>query len=467
MIEELRIDGSSWRGRLLFTFVFSLIIYWSSFLFTFIHEVLGHGLVAILEGQNFYGFIATITEGLAFVTTGGEPWMDAMIAAGGIIVQFLFGVVVFLISFRLKGFTLRTVALLFAIMCMLTSGSYLFVGSMMKHGDPVGISYFLNVPSEALAFLGLTLIVFVCFITFPEFTKVLQNFFMFKSRRDAYVSLVLMFTMGTFPYFLLSAMLGASMYPLMSFFLVVVLVLVFFAYAVKKHKLPDTSLLQQRFMSWRGVGANLLLAIAVTAVWLGVFGPTVETAHGLLWEEFGPVGIANVKLTVYKDFTAKVEVRFRPAFSVLISENLWFSVKDSPNWDIYIEETERFITTMFNTMSLEVLATETDNADIWYLGKWHSGGARGVVTNLNLNHSANLKALNGEFVLRIIDPWAPLGFLDSFNITCDGLKITSYQYAPSIASDNTAGGIDEEYLLWLSETAEEAPDMFDITLIKD
>jgi len=466
-VEGFRIDGSGWRGRFFFSFFFFLTTYWASFLSTLIHEVLGHGLVAMLEGLSFHGFIVTLTEGMTFVTTSGTPLTDAMILAAGIVVQFLFGLVVFLVSFRLRGFTSKIVTLIFATLSMMNSSSYLLIGSIMKLGDPPLISSYANVPLEALAFLGIVLLAAVGVTTFPQIVKVLQDFLMFKSKRDAYVSVVLVFIFGSFPLFLLTTLMSGSASPLVTFLSIVLLVSTFMAFIVRRYKLPDVSVIQQKFVSWRGIGINLLLVIVSTTVWLGVFGYAIQTAHGLVWYEFGPIGVANVKVTIQGNLTARVETRFRPAFSVSISENLWFNVRNSPNWNIYIEEARRMVTNMFNTASFEFVATKADNADIWYSGIWHGGGARAVVVDINLNQSLNMQRSDNRVILRVNDPWAPRGYLDSFNLTYTGLRMINYLYRPMTAFDKTAGGMNEGYLLWMSKTSQEAPDAYIFTLVKE
>ena len=465
-MERFRIVGNNWRGKLLFSLFFFLTTYWASFFSGVIHEV-GHGLVALIVGQNFYGFVATLTGGFALVTLGEVSSTNAMISAAGIVSQFLFGLAIFLVSFKLKGFTSKIVLLTFASTSMINPGSYLLMGSIMKEGDPFLTSSYVNVSLEALAFLGCVLLVFVGSIAFPQFVKVLQDFLMFKSKRDSYVSVVFIFISGSFLNFLLITLVGASLYSMVAFLLVALLVSAFSAFAVKRYKLPDVSVIQQKFVSWRGIGTNLLLAIVCTTVWLGAFGYTLQTAHGLIWYEFGPVGVANVKVTVNYRFLARIEMRFRPYFSVSVSEKLWLGVKNTPNWKMYEQQAMLFAKNMFNTASFELVATKTDDADIWYLGKWHGGGARVVVIDLNLNKSINMQRLYGIYGLTVYDPWVPIGYLDSFNFTCNGLKMIDYACGPRGSSNIAAGGLNEGYLLWLNETPEEAPDVLFFMFVKD
>lgn len=459
-MSRFRIDGSIWRGRLLFSLFFLTTTYWASYSSSIVHELLGHGLVAKLVGQNFYGLIVTLTRGTALVTVSGISSTDAMISASGVIAQFLFGFVLFLVSFLLKGFTTRIVTLTFAITAMINSSSYLFIGSLVKQGDAVLISSDASISLEMLALVGFGLLVFVGLITFPQFVRVLQDFLMFKSRRDAYISVVFIFLLGSFPYFLLTALVGSSPYPFIAFLSVAPLALTFFAFVLMRYKLPDTGIIQQKYVSWRGIGTNLLLAVICTTVWLGVFGYTVETAHGMIWHEFGSVGVVNVKVTVYGNFVARVEMRFRPQFTVQMSENLWLSVKNWPNWKTYEQQAMLFARDMFNTLDFQVVTTKTDDADIWYMGKWHGGGARVVVIDLNLASSLNLQGSSDKYGLVINDPWTPVGFLDSFNFTCYGMKMLDYDFGPVGSFSADAGGLDEGYLLWLNENSREAPNTY-------
>lgn len=466
-MDRFKIDGSIWKGRLLFSLFFLTTTYWASYSSSIVHELLGHGLVATLVGQNFYGLIVTLSRGTALVTISGIPSTDAVISASGIIAQFLFGLVLFLVSFLLKGFTTRIVTLTFATMAMISSSSYLLIGSLMKQGDPVLISSYANVSIETLALAGFGLLVFVGLITFPQFVRVLQNFLMFKGKRDAYISVIFVFLLGSFPYFLLTALVGSSPYPFIAFLSVALLALTFFAFALKWYKFPDAGVIQQKFVSWRGIGTNLLLAVICTTVWLGVFGYTVETAHGVIWYEFGSVGVANVKVTVYGNFVARVEMRFRPYFTVQMSENLWLSVKNSPNWKTYVQQAMLFTRDMFKTLNFQVVTTTTDDADIWYMGKWHGGGARVVVIDLNLASSLNLQGSSDKYGLVINDPWIPVGFLDSFNFTCNGMEMLDYEFEPAGSFNAAAGGLDEGYLLWLNDNHDEAPNTYFFTVSKE
>lgn len=465
-MERFRIVGNNWRGKLLFSLFFFLTTYWASFFSVVIHEM-GHGLVALLVGQNFYGLVATLTDGWALVSISEVSSTNAMISAAGIVAQFLFGLTIFLVSFKLRGFTSKIVTFTFANTSMINSGSYLLTGSIMKKGDSVLISSYANVSLEALAFLGCVLLVFVGLIAFPQFVKVLQDFLMFKSKRDAYVSVVFVFILGSFLNFLLITLVSASLYSMVASLPVALLVSTFSAFAVKRYKLPDVSVIQQKFVSWRGIGTNLLLAIVCTTVWLGAFGYTLQTAHGLIWYEFGPVGVANVKVTVNYRFLARIEMRFRPYFSVGVSEKLWLSVKNTPNWKMYEQQAMLFAKNMFNTANFEIVATKTDDADIWYLGKWHGGGARVVVIDLNLNKSINMQRSYGKYVLMVNDPWMPIGYLDSLNFTCNGLRMIDYAYGPRGSLNIAAGGLNEGYLLWLNGTPDEAPDVLSFMFVKD
>jgi hypothetical protein len=102
------------------------------------------------------------------------------------------------------------------------------------------------------------------------------------------------------------------------------------------------------------IAIGLVATLALTT-WLGAFGPTSETAHGVVFEEF-PYFV-NVRITVWDNLTADVRLAFRPG----PFEDAWAGLRNAPpKWDQYLNESDEFMRDMFGTNGSRLLDYGTD-----------------------------------------------------------------------------------------------------------
>jgi hypothetical protein len=187
------------------------------------------------------------------------------------------------------------------------------------------------------------------------------------------------------------------------------------------------------------------------ATWLGAFGPTSTTAHGIVIEE--RPNYVNVRVTLWRNLTADVELAFRPG----PFDGAWASLRGSePRWGQYLAEAESFASAMFGTNGYQFLDHFTDDGAFWYLGEWHGGGSRVI----RMRVLALKVAVGGEGHMSLVlrDPWKPEGFTDSVRISLKGLYLVNSTPRGTMNYSDTA-----ESIVWLNNSTEASP--FEYALI--
>jgi len=109
----------------------------SAFLATMVHEVLGHGLSAILMGGTFDGLeIHWTGQGLAHVSYPGEPYAAALVYLAGIFANILVGLVLLRLAvYREVPYFPRLILLLFAADSVLGASVYMFWNALFRRPD--------------------------------------------------------------------------------------------------------------------------------------------------------------------------------------------------------------------------------------------------------------------------------------------------------------------------------------------
>jgi hypothetical protein len=299
------------------------------------------------------------------------------------------------------------------------------------------------------------------YVFFTKATSLLQNYFFFRGRKDLFFSMIISIVMGPtihIPYLFILDVEMLLLY-LVAFAADVTILVTVGAVATKTYRLSDAALVKHLRVPKGSIAVFSVLVILTTATWLGLFGPTYSSGHGILLQEY-PV-YCNVSIDVVSDQTALLNFSYRPPSL----DQAWQLVKDRDDWPLYLEVTAMSVERMFNTSKHEVLSMETTDDDFWKDGRWHSGGARLITVQLDLSESPNWQRIEDEFILTIHDPWKPrwLAFLNAVNITSTAFSIVDYEYAPSAVMNIPLGGVQESYLLWLNTHLEESPETYVIT----
>jgi len=461
------LDFGTVKGKAVYIFLISLYTISAAYLGTLIHEIIGHGLLAVLLGGNFYGFYAS-PFGVSFAFVSLNPisplWQDFLVYSGGILAEMIFGLVaLFLIAPRLKGFTNRLFVILFALTAMSGSMNYLIFGSIFHVGDPVGISLSAKVPALYLAIIGFAFrLVFIALIAWAYLWFV-SDYVSLRSWLDGFKALVLLWAFPPIVSFLLGIQFVedltlSSLSPLWIVISIVVALLVsvfvakFYGKPVQIELKPITS---------RNAVTILLIFFLTISIWLVAFGPVPSQARGIAWavppeNELSLAG--NVEFFVYSNLTATVKFKFRPAFDY---PPFWEKIKAQPDWVYYIQTSQTMLQIMLDIKDYRIVKDYQDDfTGVWAYEKTHHG-ARVVVYNVNLKASSYLvKTAEGNYALTIVDPWKPQGYLDSIQIAqTPGVQLLSYTTNPP--SSPTSGEVIAGYLIW-QNLPTTAPDTYRI-----
>jgi len=461
------LDFGTVKGKAVYVFLISLYTISAAYLGTLIHEIIGHGLLAVLLGGNFYGFYASpFGVSFAFVSLKSHSplWQDFLIYSGGILVEMIFGLVVlFLITPRLRGFTNRLFVILFSLSAMSGSMNYLIFGSIFHVGDPVGISFSAKVPALYLAIIGFAVrLVFIALIAWAYLWFV-SDYVSLRSWLDGFKALVLLWVFPPIVSFLLGIQFVedltlSSLSPLWIVISIVV-ALVTSAFVAKLYGKPVQ--IELKPVTSRNAVTILLVFFLTISIWLAAFGSVPSQARGIAWavppeNELSLSG--NVEIFVYSNLTATVKFKFQPAFDY---PPFWEKIKAQPDWAYYTQTSQTMLQIMLGTQDYRLIKEyQDDYTSVWAYGRFHQG-ARVIVYTVNLKASSNLvKTAEGNYALTIVDPWKPQGYLDSIQIAqTPGVQLLSYTTNPP--SSPTSGEAIAGYLIW-QNLPTTAPDTYRI-----
>jgi hypothetical protein len=108
----------------------------------FLHEFVGHGLVALLFGGRFEAFSLTLFAGGEALFSGNFSEIAKLgVSLGGIAVNLMSGLTVLWFIRRYRpSFSFTLFGLVFAGASVLSQLQYLILGSYYRHGDPVSLT---------------------------------------------------------------------------------------------------------------------------------------------------------------------------------------------------------------------------------------------------------------------------------------------------------------------------------------
>lgn len=439
----------------------SLAILAGSFMETLTHELIGHGLVGILLGYDFYAFyVSPFGTSETYVNLRNAPaWKEGLVSAGGIVSGILLGLVLFSIFRVVKQYTPKLLLFFWAEESLIGNSTYLATSSVasflsgVPNGDPYWISYYFKIPLSLLASVGIALTLVFYYFLFKNLALLLRDNVDYIDRNDMFSSVSAIWLLGLLPLRLASVALeGAMGTKAIMFLTTAAAILLTGDLASMRLKLDKP--VTPRSLELRQVIAICLAATLAVEIWLGAFGPTVDTAHGLILQEF-PYYV-NVRVVLYGNLTADVQLAFRPG----PFENAWPSLSDtSPTWDQYLNESTDFMRLMFRTNDSQLIGYFTDNGSFWYSGAWHPKGAR--VVHMRVPVLQATTTIYNELNLVLYDPWKPDGFLDGLNVTLVGLHLrSSTPLTKVVYSETTESGA------WLNNSTDTSPSQYSLLLVE-
>ena len=165
-----------------------LVAYFTRLISCGIHELLGHGLWALIFGAN------KISVHVSWLGFGWCKWQGAsssytaqvMIIAGGLLNTFIIGAVLLAFLFlapKKGGFYLRLPMFWLGFWAVITQAGYLFLGGLTSLGDPWELHQLTGVPLSLFVFLGFSLFLIAYFAVSVLFLSEVTELFPEYSQR--------------------------------------------------------------------------------------------------------------------------------------------------------------------------------------------------------------------------------------------------------------------------------------------
>jgi hypothetical protein len=432
----------------LFIFAFTI----ARFFGIVIHEV-GHGLMTIALGGDFFAFYASPGTGISYLYVEhlSEGYL-ILVGIGGVIAQVIVGMIIFIAYKARRGFMSRLFSL--QLLLVLLVYPFLYLGlSVFFGGDGTLIV------SEIQRITGFDASIVLpasCFMVMAFFAHIisirvmafLKDYFTLITRKDVFYKFFMFFSipllMG-----LIGAVLAISIIPIsfLQFFIAFLLVanLMFMVEAVyfaRKGLPEERTKMATRAIPGRESNTVISGFIVAVLVWAIVFGPTPSTAHGIMLKE-PPIGAEKY----FEDRVAlNIDVRLSPETVEvdIISRGVLekYSPLEGAMWHTYDSRTHW---PSQENRSL-ITASSAFDAKGWQI-KSRKIGSRVYgfdryyeyprVVGLEIDFDSVLRNSSGTYKLTIYDPWLnePTGptdnYLHKLNITwSSGIRLLNHTSEP-------------------------------------
>jgi len=448
-------------GSLKLVPLISLAMISGSFAGTLTHEVIGHGLTGILLGYDFYAFyVSPFGTSEAYLNLrGAADWKEGLVSAGGIGSDILIGLLIFSLFRVVRPYTPKLLLFFWAEDSLIGGSTYLASSSVaslvtgVPNGDPYWIAHYLNIPLQALALVGIVLTFVFYYFLFKNLAPLLGDRVTYLDRNDMLASVTTVWLLGMLPLRLISIGLeDEALGKFVRLFFIAAAILLAGNFATMRMKFEPSA--ATRYFERRQIVAIGLVATLAMTTWLGAFGPTSDTAHGVVVQEF-PYFV-NVRIILWGNLTADVQLAFRPG----PFEDAWANLRNGPTkWNLYLEESVEFMRNMFGTNGSQLLYYGTDNGSFWYSGVWHPEGAR--VVHMRVPELQVERTDFDEILLVLHDPWKPGGFIDGLNVTLRGLHLRSSTPTTKFSYSEKA-----ESGAWLNNSTDTSPSEYSLLLVE-
>ncbi len=503
-------NGMSWLERSVFvdsregkhTLVAIIMMFYvmATFLAVAIHEVVGHGLATVFLGGDFYALY--LSPGSGFISFYLPDSMSnsqiAFIYMAGILSQFIIGLLVFFLALpRIKNFMMGLFTLMFTVAMLVQPAIYLFLGYYYSSGDTRYAVNLLGVEPDGFIVMGLMLTgIFILMISIAAMNFI--GHYMDTEDESVRKQMMLIFWM---PPLLLSgvgSLISAFFLPAQEVAYTLAnaaIILMFLGIAiylvptfVESSKRKDYSLSRTRVLS------VLAAFVLVLAAWVGGFGMTQETAHGMLLKNppveveqyYSDYSIGNAELMVYANGTIRVDIILRNQLEnpSPMEERIYHTFDQRPYWDKYIAKSRTMVITMFDLQREvgENITFETDFGTVrakgvedemgrmctTYLHTGQLGTRQFVATTQEDIFQPTWNDEGEDISITFKDPWHNRGgFLDEVRISWED----SLEYVSALAYndiytdiDFNRGNILDDTIGWKNLELENSPTDYKIVL---
>ncbi len=439
------------EGQFTFVTLVMMLYIIAIFLAVAIHEVLGHGLATILFGGDFYAVYISPGSGFIsfYLSNSISTLQIAIIYMAGIAVQIIIGLAVLLLVFpKIKNFLLGLFTLVFSVAMLVHPSIYLFLGYFYKNGDTKYAASILGIQPDIFVVSGLIMTgVFTLLIS----VAALNFIGSFRDVEDDRVRKQTLLIFWLPPILLsgVSAILSIFFIPLddIAYTLTnATLILLFMGMSI--YLVPifvEPKRTRECRMSVKNLFSVLFVFIIILGVWVGAFGVSQDSAHGILLHDppvdvelyYSDYTIGNAELFVYHNGTARVSIILRNQIvnRSPLEEQIYHSFDQRPDWDRYIMRSRNIVIAMFDLQREigENLTFNTSFGTVRALGVEDELG-RVCTTYIHFYDDGTRQLTPHEgvgegMILHFIDPWQnlnPKGYLDEVRISCgDDLRIDS------------------------------------------
>ena len=437
------------EGQLTFVALIMMLYVIAIFIAVAIHEVLGHGVAAIIFGGEFYAVYLSPGSGFIsfYIPDSVTNTQVAIIYMAGIAVQIIIGLAVLLLVFpKIKNFMLGLFTLMFSVAMLVHPSIYLFLGYFYQNGDTKYAVFRLGIQPDIFLVSGLimtgvfTLLVSVAALNFiGSFLDVGDE----KVRNQ----ILLMFWLPPILLSGVSAILSVFFVPVddMAYTLTnAAIILLFLGMSI--HLVPifvEPEKTRNYRVSMKSLLSVLFVFMIILGVWIGAFGVSNDSAHGILLHDppmeveqyYSDYVIGNADIFVYHNGTAKVSIILRNqiADASPLEEQIYHTFDYRPDWDRYIQRSKNIVIAMFDLQREigENLTFNTSYGTVRALGVEDELGRvcttyidfYGTGTRQDVPH----EGIGEGMILSFIDPWQnqnPQGYLDEVRVSCgDDLRI--------------------------------------------
>jgi len=489
------------EGQLTLVALIMMLYVIAIFLAVAIHEVMGHGLATIFFGGEFYALYLSPGSGyVSFYLPDSISTLEvALIYMAGIAVQIFIGLIVLFFVFpRIKNFLLGIFTLLFSVAMLVHPSLYLFLGYFYQSGDTLYAVSMLQIQPDIFVVAGL---IMTGFFTLLISTAALQFIGSFLDVGDEKVrnKILLIFWLPPLLLSGVSALISAFFTPAneVSYTLanaaIILLFLGMAIYLVPIFVEPERT--REYRMSLKNVFSVLFIFIILLGVWIGAFGVSQDSAHGILLHE-PPVGveqyyadytIGNAEIFIFSNGTARVDIILRNQLEnpSPLNEKIYHTFDNRPEWDRYILRSQNIVITMFDLQREvgENLTFTTDYGtaralgveDEWgrkcttYLALAQMGTRQSAVpTNQDDIFQPTWNTEGADISISFKDPWKNRGgFLDEVRISW----VPELEYVSALAFNDETPDIDfnrgnilDDTIGWKNIDSSSAPAEYKIIL---
>ena len=352
------------EGKLSLVTLMMMLYIIAVFLAVAIHEILGHGLATILFGGEFYAFY--LSPGSGFISfylpdtiTSSQV---AFIYMAGILVQILIGLAIFFFVLpKVKSFLWGVFTLMFSVGMLVHPALYLFLGYFYSSGDTKYAVALLGVQPDAFIVAGLIMTgVFVLMVSMAAMNFI--GSYMNVEDEATRKQLLLIFWMPPILLSGLSALASTFFMPAgeVSYTVANAAIMLLFMgiaiYLIPIFVEPDRK--AEYGLTVKSLMSVLLVFVILLGVWVGAFGVSQDSAHGILLYDppveveqyYADSSIGNAEIMIFTNGTARVDIILRNQLDnpSPLREKIFHTFDERPYWEKYIQKAKNMVITMFD-----------------------------------------------------------------------------------------------------------------------